>query len=49
MSGFIKISSKISFDDSIRTDNAENKIFTLIQSKSPHMNISEKCECCYKI
>ena len=44
MSGVIKISSKISCDDSMGTDNIENKIFLLIQSKSTHINTSEKCE-----
>ena len=43
MSGVI-ISTKISCDDSMGTDDTENKIFPLIQSKSTHTNISEKCE-----
>ena len=34
MSGVIKSNSKISCDDSMGTDNTENKIFPLIQSKS---------------
>ena len=39
-----QISSKISCGDSMGTDNTENKLFLLIQSKSTHPNISEKCE-----
>ena len=44
MSGVIKISSKISCDDSMGTENIENKISSLIQSELTHTNISEKCE-----
>ena len=44
MSAVIKINSKISCDDSMGTNNPENNIFLLIQSKSTHINISEKCE-----
>ena len=48
MSGVIKMSAKISCDNSMGTDNTENLNFLSIQSKSTHTNIFEKCEC-YKI
>ena len=41
MSSVIKISSKIACDDSMGTNNTENKISSIIPSKSTHTNISE--------